>query len=107
MLTQEPRHKGIDQWMIQEIEELSALVNQGPYPLVGAAAVLFAHTRLILAGCLLLDGLLQDGVLLGRQGVFEKTISELDNVALDLINILRGLRQTRESAWCDLFGRYS
>lgn len=72
MFAQEPRHKSIDQWVIQKIEELPALVDQGPYSLVGAPAVLFAHTGLILAGCLLLDGLLQDGILLERQGVFKR-----------------------------------
>lgn len=92
MFAQKPRHKSIDQWVVKKVEEFFALVDQCPYSLVGTAAVLFAHTGLILAGCLLLDSLFQDGILLGCQGVLEEAVSGLDNIALDLLDIVGGLR---------------
>lgn len=101
MVAKEPRHKGIDERVVQEVQKLPALVNQRPDALVAAAAVLLADPGGVLARGLLLHGPLQDRVLLRRQGVLEERVAEVDNVALDLREVLGRLRQARERAGDD------
>lgn len=98
VLAQEPRDHLVDDWVVEQVQEVIPLVDQSPEPLVGAlgAAVHLRDARLALACGLFLHGLLHDGALFGRQDVLDNPVPELLDISLDLLDVLSRLWQPGE-----------
>lgn len=71
---QVPRHDLIDDGVVHQVDEFLALVEQRPDALVGLgrSAVEGGYAEFALACCLLLGCFLENGDLLGGEGIFDQ-----------------------------------